>query len=128
MIREAHATGAPQWQTWSPQLLDRAQEEGRLILLNITAEWCHACRKMDEQAFRDLRVLRIIREHYLPIRADIDHDPLIGQRYGGKGVPAVVILDGKKAEIIKRHGYLEADWLYWLLTAVANEPTPEAHQ
>ena len=122
----------PDWQTWSPQVFEQAKREGRLVLLDVKAEWCTACRKMDATGFRDPRVLETLRQRYIPVRADIDHDrdrePEIMQRYGARGVPAVVILNAEGVEIIQRHGYLEPDWLYWLLVAVADDPRPEAHR
>jgi uncharacterized protein len=121
-------SGGPDWQRWSPRAFEQAARDGRLVLLDVKAEWCDACRKMDEVGFRDPRVLDTIRRHYVPVRADIDREPEIMKRYGAYGVPAVVILDGKGKEIIRRRGYLEPDWLYWLLLAVADKPDPEAHR
>ena len=45
--------GAVQWQAWSAGLLQQAQQEERLVLLDLTAEWCQFCRKMDEVTYRD---------------------------------------------------------------------------
>jgi len=118
----------PDWQPWSPKAFEQARREGRLVLLDVKAEWCAACRKMDAAGFRDPRVLDTLRQRYVPVRADIDHEPEIMQRYGARGVPAVVILNAEGVEIIQRHGYLEPDWLYWLLVAVADDPRPEAHR
>lgn len=120
----------PAWQPWSPKVFERAKRENRLVLLDVKAESCVACRKMDATGFRDPRVLDTLRQNYIPVRADIDHDraPEIMKRYGARGVPAVVILDGEGREIIQKRGYLEPDWLYWLLVAVADDPRPEAHR
>jgi len=122
------ADARPDWRAWSPRVFDQAKREGRLVFLDVKAEWCVACRRMDAAGFRDPRVLETLREHYIPVRADIDREPAIMKRYGALGVPALVILDGNGVEIIRRRGYLEADWLYWLLLAVADDPRPEAHR
>ncbi len=121
--------GAPElrWQPWSTAIFDQARRQDKLVLLDVVAAWCKACRKMDESSFRDPRVLEIIGRHYVPVRADIDHQAQIRRRYGDYGVPAVVILNAEGAEIIKRRGYLEPDWLYWLLVAVTDNPSPQAH-
>lgn len=118
----------PAWQAWSAKVFEQAKRERRLVLLDVKAEWCAACRKMDATGFRDTRVLDRLRRHYIPVRADIDREPEIMRRYGTQGVPAVVILDGEGREIIQKRGYLEPDWLYWLLVAVADDPRPEAHR
>jgi uncharacterized protein YyaL (SSP411 family) len=106
----------------------QARRESRLVLLDVAAEWCQHCRKMDETSYRDPRVLAIVGQRYIPVRADVDKQEEIKRRYGGYGVPAVVVFDGNGAEIIKRRGYLPPDWLYWLLVAVAERPSPQAHR
>ena len=125
----AHAeTARPDWRPWSPQAFEQARRDGRLVLLDVKAEWCAACRRMDETGFSDPRVLDTLRRHYIPVRADIDREPDIMQRYGARGVPALVILDAAGNEIMQRRGYLEPDWLYWMLVAVADDPDPKAHR
>ncbi len=124
----AAATQAPQWQPWSPDVLEQARQGGRLVLIDLAADWCAACRKMDETGFRDPRVLGMLEGHYVAVRADIDRDGELSRRFGGLGVPALVILDDQGKEIIARRGYLEPDWLYWMLVAVADNPDPEAHR
>lgn len=121
-------TAQPDWQPWSPQAFAQARRDGRLVLLDVKAEWCAACRRMDAVGFSDPRVLETLRRHYIPVRADIDREPEIMQRYGARGVPALVILDAGGNEIMQRRGYLEPDWLYWMLLAVADDPNPEAHR
>lgn len=122
------AGAAPAWREWSPQVFEQAQRESRLVLLDVVAEWCQLCKKMDLIAYRDPKVRELIGLRYIAVRADIDKVPDIRRRYGAYGVPAVVIFDGTGTEIVKRRGYLEPEWLYWLLVAVADDPRPEAHR
>jgi thiol:disulfide interchange protein len=125
----AHAGASrPDWRSWSPQAFEEAERNGRLVLLAVKAEWCAACRRMDAAGFRDPRVLDTLRRHYVAVRADIDREPEIMRRYGARGVPAVIVLDAAGNEIIQRRGYLEPDWLYWMLAAVADDPDPGAHR
>lgn len=119
---------APAWQEWSPRVFEQARRESRLVLLDVAAEWCQLCRKMDLTTYRDPKVLEAIQRRYIPVRADVDRVAEIKQRYGAYGVPAVVILDGGGNEIIRRRGYLTPEWLYWMLVAVADNPDPAAHR
>lgn len=120
--------GSPVWREWSPRVFEQARREQRLVLLNIVAEWCQLCKKMDLTAYRDPKVTELIGQRYVAVRADIDKEPEIKRRYGNYGVPAVVILDADGTEIVKRRGYLEPEWLYWMLVAVADNPDPAAHR
>jgi uncharacterized protein YyaL (SSP411 family) len=126
-LGHARAPG-PDWQPSPAAAFDQARRDGRLVLLDVRADWCAACRKMDETGFRDPRVLVTLDSHYVAARGDIDRDPEILRRYGDSGVPAVVILAPDGTEIIRRSGYLEPDWLYWMLVAVADDPAPESHR
>ncbi|KHD07724.1 hypothetical protein PN36_09385 [Candidatus Thiomargarita nelsonii] len=110
------------WQKWSPKVFEQARREERLVLLDLTAEWCQFCRKMDETSYRDPQVINIIRQYYIPVRADSN------SRYENDPRPTTVIFDGNGIEIIKRQGYLRPQWLLWLLEAVAQNPSPEAHR
>ena len=118
----------PNWQPFSPHAFEQARREDRLVLLNVKADWCAACRRMDETGFRDPRVTDLLRRRYVPVRADMERDPEIARRYGDYGVPAVILLDAQGNEIMKRRGYLEPDWLYWMLATVAEDPSPGSHR
>jgi len=103
------------WQKWSPNVFEQARREGRLVLLNLTAEWCQFCRKMDETSYRSPQVINIIMHNYIPVRADS------ALRYENDARPTTVIFDGNGIEIIKRQGYLRPQWL-------AQNPSHEAHR
>ncbi len=116
------------WRDWSEALFNEARQTDKLIMLHVKAPWCAACRKMDAEAWADARVQDHLQQRYVAVRADFDQHPELMQRYRISGVPALVIFDGEGRELIRRSGYLQADWVYWLLAAVADNPSPEAHQ
>ncbi|MCP4410273.1 MAG: DUF255 domain-containing protein [Gammaproteobacteria bacterium] len=116
------------WQVWSPAVFGQARNEERLVLLDLVAEWCQFCRKMDQTTYLDPRVIDVIKHNYIPVRADQDAYPELAKRYEDYGRPATVIFDGNGTELIKREGYLRPQWMVWLLEAVAQNPSPEAHR
>ena len=121
-------TSAVQWEAWSAGVLDRAQQEGRLVLLDLTAEWCQFCRKMDEITYRDPDVVQLINRQYFPVRVDDKDRYELALRYSKVVRPATIILDSKGNELIRKQGYLEPQWMVWLLQAVALDPSAEAHR
>ncbi len=116
------------WQRWSAEVFDRARRENRLVLVDLTAEWCAFCRTMDAVTYRDAGVVEEINRSYIAVRADEAEQPELGRRYAEYGRPATVIFDGAGTEIIKRRGYIKPQFMVWLLQAVADDPSPEAHR
>ena len=117
-----------QWEQWSAGVLDRAQQEGRLVLLDLTAEWCQFCRKMDEVTFRDQDVVDVINARYIPVRVDDKDQHAFAKRYAKVVRPATIILDDNGNELIRKPGYLEPQWMVWMLQAVALNPSSDAHR
>jgi uncharacterized protein YyaL (SSP411 family) len=44
------------WEEWGPEAFARAKREGRYLLIDGAAEWCHWCHVMDETTYRDPQV------------------------------------------------------------------------
>lgn len=116
------------WKKWSASVFEQAQSKNKLVLLDLTAEWCEFCRKMDATTYRDPRVLELINRHYIPVRADEKDQPELAKRYEKAGRPATVIFNSKGSELIRKRGYIKPQWMVWFLQAVATNPTVEAHK
>lgn len=116
------------WVSWSPEVFAQARAEQRLVLLDLTAEWCEFCRKMDATTYRDPRVLELINRDYIAVRADEKDQPELAKRYEKAGRPATVIFNSEGTEIIRKRGYIKPQWMVWFLQAVAANPTVEAHR
>lgn len=81
-----------QWEEWGRAVFERAHQENRLILVYISATWCHWCHVMEESTLSHPEVIRLIHSDYLPIRVDSDKRPDINHRYNMGGWPTVAIL------------------------------------
>jgi uncharacterized protein YyaL (SSP411 family) len=79
------------WQPWSDSVFAQAQKEGRFVLLNLGAVWCHWCHVMDEITYRDPKVIELIRSHYIPVWVDEDSRPDLSNRYEDYGWPATIV-------------------------------------
>ena len=116
------------WQAWSPDIFSQAEKEGKLVLLDLMAEWCVYCKKMDKVTYHDKQVIDVINKNYIAVRADQDRYPELAQRYKNYGRPATVVYNSKGTEIIKRRGYMEPQIMFWMLDTVAANPDPAAHR
>ncbi len=81
-----------QWLAWDEEAFDRAIAEDKLILLDLTAVWCHACHVMDEQTYSDPSIVTLLNSTFIPIRVDTDQRPDIESRYRSGGWPTTSIL------------------------------------
>ncbi|WP_198265768.1 thioredoxin family protein [sulfur-oxidizing endosymbiont of Gigantopelta aegis] len=103
------------WHDWSDQTFALAASENKLILLDVSAQWCQFCKKMKAVTYQDPEVVKIINDNYIAIFADIEATPVVGKRYAQLGVPGTVILTADKKELNKRRGYIAPQQMQWHL-------------
>ncbi len=115
------AGGQPAWQALADPAFAQARSENKLVLLDLSAEWCAFCEKMDRTTWRDASVVAEIERHYVPVRVVDEQHPVLAERYRAHGRPAVVILDADGNELLRKRGYLKPLWMQWLLQAVTQE-------
>lgn len=86
-----------QWRDWSEEAFQEAEREDKLILLDISASWCHWCHVMDRTTYADDRVIKMLNEKFVPIKVDADRRPDIQDRYllGGWPTTAFLLPDGR---------------------------------
>ena len=106
------------WEDWTPGAFARAKDEGRPVLLSISANWCHGCAVMDNVAYGDSRVADLVAREFVAVRIDADRRPDINDRYNLDGWPTTALLT-PSGEILTGSTYLPADALLSMLTEVA---------
>ncbi len=112
---------APDWQNWSDGQFPKAGEESKLVLLDLSAEWCTFCKKMDATTYQDPKVLALIERYYIPVRIEDEQEPELAERFRKIGRPGTVIYDGEGNELMIRRGYIKPQWMEWMLQALALE-------
>ncbi len=103
------------WHEWSDKAFALAARENKLILLDISAEWCQFCKKMKAVTYKDADVIKIINDNYIAINADIETTADVQMLYGNFGVPGTVILTSERDELNKRLGYIAPQQMQWHL-------------
>src|SRR5499427_3899854 len=76
-----HAQNPVDWYAWSPEALDRAAKEDKLILLSIGYSACHWCHVMEHESFENSSIAEIMNRHYVSVKVDREERPDLDQIY-----------------------------------------------
>lgn len=87
-----HAYNPVHWQPWSPETLQQARDENKMLLVSIGYSACHWCHVMEHESFEDQSVAEIMNQNFICIkvdreeRPDVDHFFMdVVQLLGGRG-------------------------------------------
>jgi len=94
-----------QWHEWGEEAFELAERDGKPVLLDIGAVWCHWCHVMDRESYESAETAEIINREFVAVKVDRDERPDVDSRYqlaisaisGTGGWPLTVFLtpDGK---------------------------------
>ena len=87
------------WRSWSSESFAEAKNKKKIILLDLSASWCHWCHVMDETTYTNPDVARKINSDFVPVRVDIDRRPDISERYNRGGFPTTAFLSDQGESI-----------------------------
>jgi uncharacterized protein YyaL (SSP411 family) len=106
-----------EWREWGDAAFKEAADKDRLILLDISAVWCHWCHVMDETSYSDPEVVRLLNERFVPVRVDTDRMPDVNERYNMSGWPTTAVL-APTGEVLLGATYVPPDKLRETLTGL----------
>ncbi|GIW51954.1 MAG: thioredoxin domain-containing protein [Gemmatimonadales bacterium] len=69
------------WYPWCEEAFERARAEGKPILLDIGASWCHWCHVMDSESYEDPAIAELLNRDWICIKVDRDERPDVDARY-----------------------------------------------
>jgi thiol:disulfide interchange protein DsbD len=95
---------------WLEQDLEAAQAQakatGKPVLVDIYADWCAACKELDETTWPDPEVAAWIRANAVAVRIDTDRIRRdLAPRLGILSYPTVILLDGEGKELRRILGF-----------------------
>lgn len=129
LYESRHPVQAPDYMSWMPldQAVTTAQQTGRPILYDFSAEWCGPCQKMRADVFANEKVAQGFSTMVIPVKV-VDR-----QREDGRNVawvdslqrahrvrafPTLVVVDAKGRAIDRIEGYPgKSEVMKWLSTA-----------
>lgn len=90
--------------------LVRARSEKKVVLVDVYADWCGWCTKMDRDVFADARVQSALLG-FVPIRVNAEKGDgrSVASRYRVNGLPTFLLVNGDGELIGRFEGYLPVE-------------------
>jgi uncharacterized protein YyaL (SSP411 family) len=76
-----HAHNPVDWYAWKPEAFEKAEKEGKPILVSIGYSTCHWCHVMERESFENETVAAFMNKHFINIKVDREERPDVDQIY-----------------------------------------------
>jgi thiol:disulfide interchange protein len=85
------------------EALQVAKRSNKLVLADMSAIWCPACRKLDEQVFSNERVKTQLKQDFVYVRIEYEspEGKIFMQNYQVTGFPTLLVLNTKAEKLIQ---------------------------
>lgn len=100
-----HAHNPVNWNPWSENIVEKAKNDDKLLLVSIGYAACHWCHVMEHESFENEQVAQIMNDNFICIkvdreeRPDIDHYYMTAvqlmQQQGGWPLNVIALPDGR---------------------------------
>ena len=91
------------WLDDEKQALETSKTEQKPLLIDFTADWCSACKRLARETFTENEIrTQLARFVLLKLDASDDDDPRVvdvQKRYRVVGLPTVILIDSKGNEV-----------------------------
>ena len=105
------------WQSWDSELFEESKELERPIFFYFHGQWCTWCRDFQDESLENPDVVDTIDQHYIPVLVDLDERADLFRRYGGRGLPFVVIVNHEDEMLTRFTGHVNPRDLQGILEA-----------
>ena len=95
----------------------KAKAEGKLLVVDFTASWCHPCHQMDETTWINAEVQKWLKTNAVAVQIDVDKEPEIKASLSVRAMPTIVVFQSKDTtkEFDRALGYQTPEQLLnWL--------------
>ena len=115
------------WLKQEDLALTQAANQKRPLLIDVWAEWCESCKKMDITTFANDQVIKELKEkHWVLLKLDLTLDNeknnQLRKKYEVKGLPSVIIIpaDSNK-QSLRLNGFVSTQLLYEKITSMTKQ-------
>ena len=76
-----HAHNPVDWYPWGDEAFEKARNEQKPVLVSIGYSACHWCHVMEHESFEDEATAKVMNEHFVNIKVDMEERPDVDQIY-----------------------------------------------
>ena len=110
-----HVSAEIPWQHSPEAVFQSARQTGKPILVFVSADWCHYCKKMKRETWADPRVDAAVSQSFETLVLDGDRDKQIVKKLDLRGYPATLLYTPDGHFVVQKGGYMPpAQTLQWL--------------
>jgi thiol:disulfide interchange protein len=80
--------------------LAQARSQSKPVLVFFTAEWCHFCHQMADEAFTHPQVVSLA-DHFVCVLVDADREPQVCRQFNVTGYPTIQFLSPRGAPLAR---------------------------
>jgi thioredoxin-like negative regulator of GroEL len=108
------------WQSFADGMA-RGKSENKKVFLHFYAEWCAACKTMEDRTFKDPGVIASLNKDFVPVKVDIDRNKKISEMFKIKVLPDTWFIAENAKILGHRPGYISPVQLKTLLKMLINQ-------
>jgi thiol:disulfide interchange protein len=102
--------GAIPWVYYTPERLAQAKADGKVVVMEFTAEWCLNCKTLEETVLKDPRVVALLNDDdVVPMRVDLTGNNPVGnamlKQVDRVTIPLLVVFAPDGSEVYKADFY-----------------------
>jgi thioredoxin-related protein len=103
-----------------------ADKKGLPLLLDFGTPSCFWCKKMDETTFRDVRIVNLVNQHFVPLKINAEQDAELARKLQVDQYPTLIMAAPGGKIVYNKVGYHDADTFHDVLARIAtNTTTPD---
>lgn len=95
-----------------------AQRNNLPMFIDFWADWCAACKVMDDDVYTEASVIRVFEERIVGVRVHFDLQPDVARRYNVPALPFLLFTNSYGTPLIYHRGFLEAEDLTKVIEAM----------
>jgi len=87
-------------------ILDQAEQEGKLVFIDLYATWCLPCKMMDEDVFTHQATADMINDRFISYKVDVEksNGPDLATIYNIRSYPTLLFVDSKGRVLERKEG------------------------